>query len=161
MDTGVILLLALGMIIYPILFYGFIDWQNSSDRIIGFSLLPAFIFSGGMLFYKKLQEKKLALIETGVDKGTNRKLVLKFLNSKSYQVVRNNRDFVIGVCENDGILWPKQITVLFEDDRIYVNVLTLNIKARVPSFFTAKSIIKTLNIFLSESVSAANKTFAQ
>jgi hypothetical protein len=157
LDTAGILMLAAGLVVYPFLMYRFVDKSNPNNSFIGYVLLPISILFGVLLFYKKLKEKRLIKIDTGFDKTKNKSLTLEFIKVQGYKVVKSNNDMLIAVREGGIASWPRQINVLFDTGVIYACVLTLSITARAPSFFTAKSIIKDLQKFLTtESLQATS-----
>lgn len=150
LDMSVILMLSTAMIVGPILTYNLLNWKSPNDRFIGNVLLPLSIIVGVITFYKKLREKSLVKIDTSLGKGENRRKVVKYIRSSEFELVLEDEDMVIGITEGDLFSRPRQLTVLLDDGVVYANVITHNSKARMPSFFTARSIIKDLRVFLSQ-----------
>lgn len=148
LDTLVILMLSTGMIVSPVLMYGFLNWNSPNDRFIGNVLLPVSILAGMITFYKKLREKSLVKIDIVLGKRESKLQVLKYMKSSGFQIVWEDEDMVVGCTEGDVFSRSRQLTVLMDDGVVYACVLSHNRKARMPSFFTARTIIKDLRKFL-------------
>lgn len=150
LDTFVILLLASGLIIFP-----FLVLQTLYKTTSNFSYVPtAIVFLsmtfGSILFYKKLTEKRLTRIFTGLTKIDTKKKIIEFMRSHDFKVINNNANLVIGFREGNILSSPRQLNVLLDIDSIYVCVLTINSKVRLPSILNARNIINQLKQFILE-----------
>jgi hypothetical protein len=150
LDTLVILMLSASMIAYPILIYGSLNWKSPNDRFVGNIILPVSILAGMIIFYKKLREKSLVKIDTTMGKRGNKRQVLKYMRSSQFDIVLEDEDMVVGFIEGDVFSRARQLTVLLDDGVVYACVISYNPKARMPSFFTARGVIKDLRMFLSQ-----------
>lgn len=157
LDTLVILMLSSSMIVCPILTYGSLNWNSPNDRFIGNVLLPVSILIGVIIFYKKLKEKSLIKIDTPLGKRENKHKVMEYMRSSNFNTILEDDNMVVGITEEDFFSRPRQLNVLLDDGVVYACVITHNPKARMPSFFTARSIIKDLRAFLSAEQTTKSK----
>jgi hypothetical protein len=142
------LILFSSLIIWSVVMFFIVDMNNPNERGVAFFVLPlAFVF-GIFAVYKKLEETRLKPIRTGLNKTENHERAIAFMNYQGYKIKREDSDFLIAITDNGFFSWPRQINILFEHGEIYVCVLTLSHKFRVPSFFRAKEITKDLEKFI-------------
>lgn len=134
--------------VYPLFFYPIIDYNNPNETFLAFSILPLCTLAGIFLFYKKLREKKLVLIQTNSTQGQNRALTAEFMKLNGYSIRKNNSNLIIGIVPSDIVSWKRQINVLFDGNKVFVCVLTLSPRVRRPSFFTAKELTADISRYI-------------
>lgn len=145
--SGFIILFS-GLMIWSVMMFFIVDMNNPNERAVAVLALPLTMVFGIFAIYKKLKETLLNPIRTGLNKTYNRERALAFIHDRGYKIKRDNRDYLIAIKDDGFFSWPRQINILFEHGDIYVCVLTLSHKFRVPSFFTAKEITRDLEKFI-------------
>ena len=122
----------------------------STDKGVGF-LIVAFLIAlwllVGLLLLNKL------VVVKGTNPLDNRKLIIQILNNKFPKLkLDDSGQLIIRYDLKTGLFnWGKRITVIFQDENIYLNITTLgryDIKSPFHSVFhylTLKSIAKQFN----------------
>lgn len=119
------------LIIFTILCAGYSDFNNPNEQTLVFVFCPLVLTGATYLFYKKLYEKRLWVITTGLNKKENREAIKGILGKWKWQCLYDNSNY----CHAVGFLsspWSRQIIILYENNEILVTVLSLNHGIRIP-----------------------------
>jgi hypothetical protein len=75
----------------------------------------------------------------GVDRKINRQIVTETLIEKKWHILNNNKDFVVAFPDTGILKTDRQVSILYDDEMILINVISfswLNLKS---PFFLIKN----------------------
>lgn len=124
---------------YIILTFREANLTNPNDRAIAYVVLPITGLFAIILVYRKATEKRLLTIATSLNKSDTRQLIKKAFVSWGWKIRRDNANYLQATTGFD-VRWGKQVTILFDKDNIYLNVMSDNPMIRMPVLFSDKSI---------------------
>ena len=116
-----------------------VDLSNANEKIIAYGVLPIAALVTLFFSYKKAIEKRLLTISTGLNKIDGRQAVKKIIKSRGWKICTDNANYLQATTGFE-FSWGKQVTILFEDDKVYLNVMSDNPMIRMPVLFSDKSI---------------------
>jgi len=108
-----------------------------------FFLSPLSISLMIFLAYKKVNEKRLVVIQTPLNKNENREFVLEFVKENGFIVAYNNENYLIAESLRK-FSSGKQISFLFANKEIKFNCLTQTALIRMPEFLYSNSLRKNI-----------------
>ncbi len=144
MDSFVFYLKASSFVICMLLLYWEANIKNTNDLVLGYFILPFLIIFTVFLIVKKYNERNLNLIASPFDQKTNRKIAVEKAKKEGWKIAYNNRDYLRARTGTDLASWGHQVTFIFEDNKIYLNVIRDNPLVRIPVFFTGRQIKKEI-----------------
>jgi len=115
------------------------DLKSPNDRGIAFTILPLACLSAIIALYKKANEKRLLVIQTGLTKTAVRDHIKKMVREWGWKIQADNSNY-LQAKTGFNIRWGKQVTILYAGDKIYLNVMSDTPFVRMPVFFSDKSI---------------------
>lgn len=114
--------------------------KTDNPSLIGYGLIVASLIFAFFIGYKKLFEKKLRIIQTNLTKADARKAIKTIAETSQWKILYDNSDFLQGCIGHDITSWGKVVTILYDSNKIHVNVLSDNPLIRMPLLFADKSI---------------------
>jgi len=123
------------------------NYNSENDTFFTFYIFPIILLFVCWSVYKKVAEKRLLVIKTSLNKKEAREAILKFAKNEGWNIEINNSNYLQANTYN-GISHGKQITILYTNTIILLNVLSNNPKLRRPVFFSDKHIQKKMQLFL-------------
>lgn len=125
--------------------------KTDNPSWIGYGLIVAALIFSFFIGYKKLHEKKLRVIQTNLNKVDSRKAIKLIAETSQWKILYDNSDFLQGYTGHDITTWGRVITILYDNNKIYVNVLSDNPMVRLPLLFGDKSIQREIELQLKAS----------
>ena len=115
------------------------DLSRPSDSFFGYYVIPVVALLTLIFLYKKLFEKRLLTLETRLDKKQAREQIVALVKSWNWNIRKNNADY-LQATTGFGLRWGKQVTIIYDANKIYLNVMADNPMVRMPVLFSDKSI---------------------
>ncbi len=143
-DTFVFIIMSASVVICEVLMFKKADLKSPNDSFVVYWIFPFLTVFILILLFKKLTEKRLLTIETNLEKAEARKQILALIKSWQWKIHRNNADYFQATTGMDLTSWGKQVIIIYDNQKIYLNVMSDNPKVRRPVLFSDKSIKKDI-----------------
>lgn len=113
------------------------DNERPNERFLAYVLFPAVALVCALLIFKKLTERRLMVIPTGLDKATNRRVVQQAMKEWHWRVWTDNANY-LQATTTDNPFWEAghAVTLLLEDGAVRLNVLGETRGGRAPVLVT-------------------------
>jgi len=127
----------------------FLIYNSSKDlkSMTGISLVILTLL--GLTIYKIKRTRQLVVLKTGLSKETNRLLIADFIGKKGYKLRFYDNDYLRAISRHNFLLGQKELTVLFDDYSVLLNIVLSTGKIRFPSPIELRKFIMELNKNLS------------
>jgi hypothetical protein len=139
-DLFVFMMIPASLIMCEILLVKEADLKSPNDSFVVYWIFPFLTVFILILLYKKLTEKRLLVIETKLEKTEARKQILVLVKSWQWEIHRNNPNYLQATTGMELASWGKQVIIIYDNQKIYLNVMSNNPKVRMPVLFSDKSI---------------------
>lgn len=134
-DSFVFFLAGCLFLVYIVLTFKEANLSNPNDKAIAYGLLPFAGLFAIIMLYKKATEKRLLTITTGLNKSDTRELIKKTFKAWGWKI-RTDRANYLQATTGFEFRWGKQVTVLFDNEKLYLNVMSDNPMVRMPVLFS-------------------------
>ena len=138
-DSVVFYFAAIFFFVCLYLTYKELNLANPNDQFIAHGVLPLAGLFAIALLYKKITEKRLLIIETPLNKVQTRQLIRNAVKSWGWNVRSDNANYLQATTGFE-FSWGKQVTILFDSGKLYLNVMSDNPMVRMPVLFSDRSI---------------------
>jgi hypothetical protein len=134
----------INFIVCLVLIFRIADLKNPNERFVVYTILPITLVFTLFMWYKKLVEKRLLVIETKLNKNEARQKITQMVKSWQWKVQRSNANYLQATTEMEVFARGKKVIIIYCDNKIYLNVLSDNYKIRMPVLFSDISIKKDI-----------------
>jgi hypothetical protein len=143
-DTFLFIIMSASFIVFEVLLFKEADLKSPNDSFVVYWIFPFLTVYILILLYKKLTEKRLLTIETNLEKAEARNQIISLIKSWQWTIHRNNGNYLQATTGIDLTTWGKQVIIIYDNQKIYLNVMSNNPKVRMPVLFSDKSIKKNI-----------------
>ncbi|MEM7369001.1 MAG: hypothetical protein AAF587_10420 [Bacteroidota bacterium] len=127
-------LMIAGSISYFLLSEG-LQQSSSMNPHQGSMLILTLIWSGLIFMYIRRAQISRFRILCGTSQQENRHKVLRILQQLGWEVQDQSEEYIVAYTEQNRLHWGRQFSVLFEEQRILFNCITLERDNRPNPFF--------------------------
>ena len=95
------------------------------------------------LTFQKFRDKRFINLDTNFSKEENRIFALDFIKEKGWHIEYNNPDYLRA---STPFSWTygKDITIIYKQDQLLINILQRNPLLRMPTFFSDRKLKREL-----------------
>lgn len=110
--------------------------------IFGFLLFIGILIT--LWIYNDKLTRKLTKIETGYSKEKNRTIFTDLVLNSGYDIEFDNNYYIRAISENKFFIKQRELTIIFYDNEILINVVTASRYSRNYSYFSLRKIKKII-----------------
>ena len=144
MDTIVFFMMSTSLLLFEFLTFKEADLESPNDSFVIYWIFPFLTIFILIAIYKKIIEKRLLIIETNLEKTEARKQIVSIIKSWGWKIQKNNGDYLQATTGIGIATWGKQVIIIYDNRKIYLNVMSDNPKVRMPVIFSDISIKKDI-----------------
>ncbi len=111
---------------------------STNDIFILYFVFPVSIAFGLYIFYRNATEKRLAKIETDLDRQAIRKLLIEYAEKNQFEIYRKSIDYIIINESFDSLSSAYKKTRIFfvQDNVVLFTIIRDYFKLNIPTLFT-------------------------
>ena len=111
---------------------------STNDIFILYFVFPVSIAFGLYIFYRNATEKRLAKIETDLDRQAIRKLIIEYADKNQFEIYLKSNDCIIinESLESLSSAYKKSRIFFVQDNVVLFTIIRDNFKINIPTLFT-------------------------
>lgn len=135
-ETIVIVLFCFSFLGTVVMAYLVLDTSRPNEQFLAFGILPVAGLLALFLLYKKLIERRLMVVPTGLSREETRRKVQEAVAAWHWKVWVDHADYLQATTTSHHLEAGHAVTVLFEDGALRLNVLSETRGGRLPVAFS-------------------------
>ena len=129
----------LAMLVFPLI----LILKSTMDLRAIISLSSMIIVLIFITIYKIVRSRQFYILHTGLPKKTNKLLLADYIEKNDYKLRFHDNDYLRAILKFKIIRTPKELTVIFDDNQILINIVSYG-RIRFPLPFELKKFINGL-----------------
>ncbi len=117
-----------------------IDRTNMWRLQVGFILIIFILISYRIYIDKKARQFKT--INTGLNKDKNKIFVADFIDNFGFILKFHDNDYLRALSKQQFFFTKQELTIIFYDDKVQINIVDATSLSRAPSFYGLKKFIR-------------------